>query len=1229
MPPSFKNSRTFRWLIKLLKFFAIFSIIVVLLVSLILIFLPTAVSTPTSKQFIENQLSNTLARSVRIDHLNWSWKDGIVLNKLSIPDSPDFSENPMVSLYHAKLKLNVKQLLHREVNLELIVSDLDVNIIKNSSGKLNVEMLGKKEPFVEKPPVPSEKKDKKEKKPFVLPPSIIDISVKIGLNSINFFYNDQEKTKTYIVKDLDIKLEAPSLKTSPVDLTIGFDVQVNEQAISRSFLTASVKNLFNADGALNIGGLIAGLDAQLPGISASVDADMASSKIKSKIQIDLASVKQVAVPLVPDFPSPTDIKGSIELTAATGARPEKPLAFDAMLTVSDLEVSGKVIDGKSIGPGNFSVYLNGIMDLNAERLDLVTGEIHILENSRIHTSGRVEQIKQDDKKIHLAVSPLYLDINELTSFARPFIPPYVEIYNQEKQAAISLKELRIDGLIPKGHADVLLDELKINLPAVVLKDKTDKKSILQVSGARVILESLSAALTDLFPESAALKLSLAVDELINGKSPNEIKISNIRLNQLNAAADNLTKTESSKFSISSNLSLENKLKIEQIQLPDLLQINDLEQSIKINASLRPNETISGKLDHLDVTSKKISVLKKDIGPINLDTRINIHLAFDEIFLKNLDPVNADIKNFIARMTAEDAVSIALDANAVDLANTSFNTDIKIDSDLDALTNKLPEKLLPGISSSGNLNISLNAAGRRPGNNEIDALKNKQLTDNLEFIDRLNVNINLDQGAVAISLPDQNPISVEFITANPMLSYELSGKTGKGNIISLIKIDSVKGLPGISTDTPVSGKFSVSANHEYVKTIDLNQTLSVAPAGIDESIHITIDGLDRMITQSPLPELSQWISKVGVAISANVKIPDCSALKKMGLPGLSETDLNGLLAAGVSFALIPDQSVDGSISLTINGMNFTMPETVSVENIDANIDFSKAYLVQSAEKALPISAATGLSLNVIEPAGQYAMAGQNLDIYRHIRLLHERMNPAPALSFQKADVMSAPFPLIIDESMVMLNLDNGLPNLDYFQFNLLGGTINGSIALLNKQGQVKNPFNVNTALTFSGINTAQIFPGAFSKDDYSKANISGSLYADIPVTDQLQTILENMAFTVEFTRIGSRALERMLYALDPYESNEAIVSQRLLLKNGSPKKIRLDIKDGFLSLRGKVSIKGIEISMPAIRRLNIALIPGIDRFEDSLAGLLPAIGILHKISAEHIVINKQANTIAFE
>ena len=101
-----------------------------------------------------------------------------------------------------------------------------------------------------------------------------------------------------------------------------------------------------------------------------------------------------------------------------------------------------------------------------------------------------------------------------------------------------------------------------------------------------------------------------------------------------------------------------------------------------------------------------------------------------------------------------------------------------------------------------------------------------------------------------------------------------------------------GLP----DAPVSAELSLSASHDYAASFDLDQSLRISPAGIDETIQINIDGLDRIISRSPLPELPIWLTKIAANLAANVKIPDCSALKAMGLPGLSEADLDGSISA---------------------------------------------------------------------------------------------------------------------------------------------------------------------------------------------------------------------------------------------------------------------------------------------------------------------------------------------
>ena len=120
---------------------------------------------------------------------------------------------------------------------------------------------------------------------------------------------------------------------------------------------------------------------------------------------------------------------------------------------------------------------------------------------------------------------------------------------------------------------------------------------------------------------------------------------------------------------------------------------------------------------------------------------------------------------------------------------------------------------------------------------------------------------------------------------------------------------------------------------------------------------------------------------------------------------------------------------------------------------------------------------------------------------------------------------------------------------------------------------------------------------------------------------MDNALENSEIRIDFRKIGSRALERLLYALDPYESNEAIVSQRRLLRMGSPKRIRLSIKDGFLALEGEIAVKSVPIAIPPLRRLNIAQLPGLKKYESSLSAIGPIIRVLDLMAADTISTEK--------
>ena len=93
-----------------------------------------------------------------------------------------------------------------------------------------------------------------------------------------------------------------------------------------------------------------------------------------------------------------------------------------------------------------------------------------------------------------------------------------------------------------------------------------------------------------------------------------------------------------------------------------------------------------------------------------------------------------------------------------------------------------------------------------------------------------------------------------------------------------------------------------------------------------------------------------------------------------------------------------------------------------------------------------------------------------------------------------------------------------------------------------------------------------------------------------------------------------ALERLLYALDPYESNEALVAQRRLLATGTPRRIEAAVKDGNIYLSGEVLVKGVIVEIPRVERLNLSGLPGLERYEGYPARLEALLRVLEIASA---------------
>jgi translocation and assembly module TamB len=188
---------------------------------------------------------------------------------------------------------------------------------------------------------------------------------------------------------------------------------------------------------------------------------------------------------------------------------------------------------------------------------------------------------------------------------------------------------------------------------------------------------------------------------------------------------------------------------------------------------------------------------------------------------------------------------------------------------------------------------------------------------------------------------------------------------------------------------------------------------------------------------------------------------------------------------------------------------------------------------------------------------------------------------------------------------------------------LGGTVKGSLSISQKEGG----FVLEANCALSGLNANRLLPHVIQGVSDEEAELSGKVSLWLPLSPDPDKVLQGLRSSVDITHIGSRVLERFLYALDPYESNEAIVQQRKLLRMGTPRWIKLKIQYGNLSLSGEVEAKGVRLSLPRIERFNISNLPMHQRIEKNLSVLGVIVNVLRKMSADGIYISPEG-TILF-
>ena len=126
----------------------------------------------------------------------------------------------------------------------------------------------------------------------------------------------------------------------------------------------------------------------------------------------------------------------------------------------------------------------------------------------------------------------------------------------------------------------------------------------------------------------------------------------------------------------------------------------------------------------------------------------------------------------------------------------------------------------------------------------------------------------------------------------------------------------------------------------------------------------------------------------------------------------------------------------------------------------------------------------------------SLAGARDSIVRRLMDdLRGRLSPRRSLSFDSAGIRAGPVPFKISNHELEFRLLRGLPFIDFFQLDMLGGTILGSLSISERE----KTFVLKTTTSFSGLNAKKIFPEVARGISDEEAELTGRISLRLPLS----------------------------------------------------------------------------------------------------------------------------------
>ncbi len=1197
----------------------------------LLLALPSLLSSDWSRGRAQALLAESTGRPAQLRQLRFSWADGLRVQDVRLGEGQLDDARFLASLQDLHLNFELLPLLRGDLRLTLALRGLQLRVPQASP------------PAQPPKPLPDALREFFAALRNALAPLPLaqDAHLNIDLTDMTVRLEAAPDEKqagagALELRHMELHLAAQGLQSAPVTLQAALelapleanraDAPLNAQPVPLR-LNASLSKIKDASGRVNPAQAELSASLDTPGL----ELDMAGSLVttlKANLRAKPGQLLNTLRPLLP-APQP-ELDGSLALGLTLAlAKSDQNTAGQLELTLvckaEGLGLRGGPLGVKAAGPFTFSLTQQAAFDLQAETVRL-PGSLTLAPGGNAHWTASVLGIAEGAPRVNLSLTDTRLALGGQLPALRAFLPQGLSL----GQVEVSLQSLELASTLPgPGERPEISASVRgLACSADKIKRRAGGKS-LSLEHALLRLDAASLSLPAAAPGRAEASLAAELRGL-RQTGPQPLAVRAITLPPLALQIQNLRQDPAALYGLACTAALELQAQAEGIEAKGKIELPTLGAALNVQAELPAAKAVNIALKALDLNAPRLRLPQP--GKKALELPLTLHASAPGITLSGpgLAPSFSELSFSLDLGKALRSAGQA-SLNGPNGRELRTRGALTLDAH-DALVLATAAALAPPqAKATGSLNLDWNLDATLPAPaphaaaaaNAGVTKKLSQSLKELAFVRQAGAVLSLK--GVSLDWPQKHApgktaqtLRLRGLSTPRPLRLTSRDGLAEASLAGSLAFGPMDALPGVGKlARPLRGLLSLNAAQQGGRSAQISQVLHLDGLNLDQNLTLTLDKLDTVLDRDQ-DRLAAVLELVDGSISFNMTtgldaLPASAAAKGIGGSGRLEAGAEARLSGGRSLWL--------SARLVSPGLNLHVGPELSAEAFTSSLRVSRRFRLSrgllcpgaQAEAALPLSEqvfdlAPGLSPQRTAPSAE--ALGQLLrDDRTNVSGAATGVMTGGTVSLGRLKTRQGGLPLDLRDLELRLDDSGPVPGLRSFRAGLLGGDIMGSANVRKTSGQ----YSLNAELAFTGIDPSRLLPDKAPRDQGEQAEASGRLSLTLPLTADPQELLQRLSLRADFTKIGPRTLERMLYALDPQEQNETIVQQRRLMDIGYPRHLRVQAAYGNLSLSGAVDVKGFQLDLPPVDRLGIANLPLGAQLAKPLAAVPGLIKILDAAS----------------